>query len=90
MFFDYRVMATAKVSVGANQGYVRGNIASFDTTAGMWFHGANFSNGFMWYGPMIKGPLGPGLFTVTMEAATDAGHTIAINQTFHQVLLLGA
>jgi len=91
VFFLYLFFATAKITAGAQKGYVRGNIVGFDTTASLWFEAASYTNGMLWYGPFIKGPIPPGIYTVKMQAATDANTTtVSVNQIFHQILLLGA
>lgn len=89
-FFEYRVFATCRITAGAGQGYVRGTIVGFDSTASPFFAGSLASNGFIWYFPMSKGPIAPSSYTVKMQAATDAGTTITIDQGFHQFFLLGA
>lgn len=86
-WFYYNIFCTAKVTVGANQGYIRGNIVGFNTTASLWFQGSFYSSSMLWYYPQNEGPFPAGTYTVKMQAATDAGHTIAPSQFFHEILL---
>ena len=88
-FFEYRVFATCRITAGVGQGYVRGSIVGFDDTASPFFAGNLASNGFIWYYPTSKGPIQPGLYTVKLQAATDAATTITIDQGFHQFFLFG-
>lgn len=94
----YMVFATAHMSAGTGQGYLHGDIVGFDTTAKLFFKNTGASivtaNGFIWYftgegGNFLTIP--EGTYTVKMQAATDStASTIAVDQFFHQVFLLGA
>lgn len=87
--FLYFVFATGHISAGAQNGYVRGNIVGFDTSASPFYAGANPTNGQMIYFPFSKGPLAPGIYTAKLQAATDANTTtLTIDQFFHWVLLM--
>jgi hypothetical protein len=88
--FIYLVFATCRITVGAGQGYVRGSIVGFDNTASPFFAGTLASNGFIWYFPVSKGPIPAGNYTVKLQAATDAGSTITVDQAFHQFFVLAA
>lgn len=89
LYFEYRVFATCRITAGAGNGYVRGDIVGFDTTASPFFAGSLASNGMIWYYP-VKGPIQPGQYTVKMQVATDTGSTITVDQGFHQFFLLAA
>jgi len=89
-FFLYLVYATGHISGGAGNGFFRGNIVGYDTTASPFVNSSAAENGFIWYGPQLKGPIQPGSYTVKMQAATDNGTTLTIDQFFHQFLFLGA
>jgi hypothetical protein len=88
-FCDYRVFATCRMTAGAGQGYVRGSIVGFDNTASPFFASGGLAhNGFIWYYPVSAGPLQPGTYTVKMQASTDAGSTITVDQGFHQFFMI--
>jgi hypothetical protein len=88
-FFLYLVSCGARLSAAGNLGYVRGNIVGYDTTAALNFGPTATTNGFIWYGPYIKGPIQPGTYTVKMQAATDNNtFNINIDGLFHQFLSL--
>jgi len=89
-YFFYLVLAAAQISAGTGIGTIRGLIVGYDGTANMLWSGGSISNGFIWYGPQIKGPIQPGNYTVKMQAGTDNGTTIQVRQIFHQFLFLGA
>ena len=89
-YFIYLVFATARITAGAGNGYVRGSIVGFDNTASPFFNGSGANNGFIWYYPSSTGPIQPGTYTVKLQVATDAGSTITVDQGFHQFFLLNA
>lgn len=93
----YMLMATAQMTAGTSQGYIRGNIVGFDTTASIiWQNTAATivkATGFMWYftgegGNFLTIPAGT--YTVKLQGSADAGSTVQLTQYFHQVFLLGA
>jgi hypothetical protein len=88
--FIYLIFATGTMTAGGGQGYVRGNISSFDTSASPYYKGGGPVNGMIWYFPLVKGPIQPGTYTATLQAATDAGSTITVNQAMHQFFDIGS
>lgn len=89
-FFLYLLGMTCRITAGAGNGFVRGNIVGFDTTSSPIFVLATATNAMTWYFPVSKGPIPTGSYTVKMQAATDAGTTITVDGVFHQVFLLNA
>lgn len=88
----YLVFATAHLSAAGANGYIRGNIVGYDTTASPFFSSTGASNGFIWYAALGpgKGPLTPGQYTVKMQAATDNNtFNITVDQFFHHVFQIG-
>lgn len=88
-FLLYLIHVCAHRSIGAQTGYVRGNIVGFDVTARCLFDGVAKDNGFMWYIPIDAGPIPAGEYTVKLQAATDANTTtVHIDQFAHVILLI--
>jgi len=89
---DYRVAAWGQCTGGGN-GYFRGNIVGFDTTAKILNSTPTTNGSFMWYftGPGANFATIPaGTYTVQMEMSADVGSTLTNWQFFHQIFILGA
>lgn len=94
----YFVFATTHMTAGTGHGYVRGTIVGFDSTASIWTQNTGATvitqNGMVWYftgegASFLTIP--NGTYTVKLQASTDStGSTLAVDQFFHQIFLLGA